>query len=73
MNSEAAWFKFYGSIPHSLDYPDISMCEMVFCSEREHPDFTAYDFMGNSSTYKKLKEDIEAAARARRSSPSHIK
>lgn len=64
MNSEAAWFKFYGSIPHSLDYPDISMCEMVFRSEKEHPDFTAYDFMGNSSTYKKLKEDIEAAARA---------
>lgn len=64
MNSEAAWFKFYGSIPHSLDYPDISMCEMVFRSEKEHPDFTAYDFMGNSSTYKKLKEDIEQAARA---------
>lgn len=64
MSSEAAWFKFYGSIPRTLDYPDISMCEMVFNSEKEHPDFTAYDFMGNSSTYKKLKEDINQAARA---------
>ncbi len=64
MNSDAKWFKYYGDIPHTLDYPDISMYEMLKKTAKEYPSYTAYDFMGRSVAYEKFIEEIEICAKA---------
>ncbi len=64
MSSEAKWFKYYGDIPHSLTYPDISMYEMVKRTSEKYGDFIAYDFMGRSVSYSEFMKEIEVCANA---------
>lgn len=64
MNSDAKWFKYYGDIPHTLEYPDISMYEMIKKTAKEYPAYTAYDFMGKSVSYEKFIEEIDICAKA---------
>ena len=64
MSSEARWFKYYGNIPHTLDYPDISMYRMIKNTEEKYGDYTAYEFMGKSATYKTFLSEIETCAKA---------
>ena len=64
MNSEAKWFKYYGDIPKTIDYPDISMYDMVENIREKHGSFIAYDFMGRAVTYNKFAEEIDTCAKA---------
>lgn len=64
MNSDAKWFKYYGDIPHTLDYPDISMYDMVRRTANKYSSNIAYDFMGKSVTYEKFIEEIDVCAAA---------
>ena len=64
MNSEAKWFKYYGDIPKTLDYPDISMYRYVKNTKDEFPKYIAYDFMGRASTYEQFIEEVEVCAKA---------
>ena len=57
MNSEA-WIKFYGDTPATLTYPEKSMYEIVLDSAVNYPDYKAYDFMGNTKTYKEFVKEI---------------
>lgn len=63
MNSEA-WYKFYGNTPKSLNYPEKSMYEMAEESAHKYPDNKAYDFMGNTKTYKEFMKEIDICAKA---------
>ncbi len=63
MNSEA-WIKFYGDTPATLTYPEKSMYEMVLESAVNYPDYKAYDFMGNTKTYKEFVKEISVCAKA---------
>ncbi|MBQ2941467.1 MAG: acyl--CoA ligase [Clostridia bacterium] len=63
MNSEA-WIKFYGDTPATLTYPEKSMYEMVLSSAAKYPDNKAYDFMGNTKTYKEFINEISLCANA---------
>ncbi len=64
MSSEAKWFKYYGNVPHTLEYPDISMYDMVKKARDSYPDYIAYDFMGRSVSYKSFVEEIDECAKA---------
>ncbi len=64
MNSEAKWFKYYGNTPRTLEYPDISMYELLIRTKDKYPEYTAYDFMGKTVTYKKFVEEIDDCAKA---------
>ncbi len=64
MNSEAKWFKYYGAVPHTLKYPDISMYDMIKSAGEKYPSYTAYDFMGKSVTYAEFIEEIDVCAKA---------
>ena len=64
MNSEARWYKYYGNIPKHIDYPDISMYQMIKNAAKGNEDRIAYDFMGKSVTYKAFFEEIEICAKA---------
>ena len=52
MEIKAPWLKFYGDVPHTLDYPKTTMFEEVEKLSKQYPDYIAYDFMGKKTTYK---------------------
>lgn len=64
MYEKKPWLKFYGQVPHTLDYPRVSMYEAVRLSAAEHLDEPAYDFMGHNATYRKFMEEIDHYADA---------
>ncbi len=64
MSSDTKWFKYYGDIPHTIDYPDITMYEMIKLTADNYPDYTAYDFMGKAVTYAEFMQEIDACAKA---------
>lgn len=64
MSSEARWLKYYGNIPHTLEYPDISMYQIVKDAKEKYGKYIAYDFMGKAVTYEEFVEQIEECAKA---------
>lgn len=69
MNSntpKAPWLSSYENVPHHLEYPDISMFELIEknavqgCYLHEK----AYDFMGKNITYLEFIEDVNICAKA---------
>jgi long-chain acyl-CoA synthetase len=64
MYEQKPWLKFYGQVPHTLEYPRVSMYEAVRLSAAEHFDEPAYDFLGHTSTYRKFMEEIDHCADA---------
>jgi len=64
LNSEAKWFKYYGDIPKTLDYPDISMYDMVKKAKDEYGSFVAYDFKGKAVTFNKFIDEVDVCANA---------
>ena len=61
------WANFVGDVPLHLDYFEGSMFQAVENIARQYPDQIAFDFMGKSTTYKKLVEETERCARALKS------
>ena len=51
------WFDHYANVPHSIDYPGVTMYESVMQSATRVPDKIAWDFMGTLCSYKKFAED----------------
>ncbi len=64
MNSDAKWFKYYGDVPHTLEYPDISMFDMLKKAAEEYPEYIAYDFMGRAVSYNEFIKEIDICAKA---------
>jgi long-chain acyl-CoA synthetase len=58
------WLKYYGDVPHTIDYPHKTMYEMVRDAAVEYPEAIAYDFMGTRSSYRGLLADIDRTADA---------
>ena len=53
------WKEHLGEMPFHLDYFEGSMFEALEKIAQEYPDYVAFDFMGKSTTYSKLKLEIE--------------
>ena len=64
MNDKKPWLKYYGDVPHTLDYPRCSMYEAIKISAKKFPRAIAYDFMGYTSTYTQFVKEIEHVAAA---------
>lgn len=58
------WLTNYGDVPFHLDYPEYSLWDAVQKIADEHPDLTAYVFMGKKTTYKKFSQSVHICARA---------
>ena len=61
---ETNWYKFYENIPKHLDYPDISIFQMLEKNSLSRLNLIAYNYFGKKATYKKLFTDIEDCAKA---------
>ena len=61
--SSSPWLKYYGSAPASLDYPHLTMYQLVAQAAKRKPNNTAYVFMGKKTSYQEFMQRIEAAAK----------
>ena len=66
MSSDAKWLKWYENIPHTMEFPDISLYDIVLKAANDYPDNIAYDFMGKSVSYKEYISQIDSCAKALR-------
>ncbi|MBR2151935.1 MAG: AMP-binding protein [Clostridia bacterium] len=64
ITAKTPWVDYLGDLPKSLDYFDGTMFEAVEKIAKEYPENIAFDFMGNSTTYKKLVSQIILCAKA---------
>ena len=63
LSASAPWRAYYGNTPASLDYPHLTMYQMLACTAKKYPNHTAYVFMGKETTYTAFLKRIEAAAK----------
>ncbi len=64
MPEPAPWLRYYGNVPESIDYPQVTMYEAVAMTATKYPSDVAYDFMGYTSTYRRFLADIDRFANA---------
>lgn len=60
----APWYNFYGGLKKHLDYPDISLYNMLEKSMEEHPEYISYNYFGTKKTYKEFIDKIDECAKA---------
>lgn len=56
------WLRFYGQVPHNLDYPKVTLYESLSSTARRVPEAVAWTFLGSSSTYAALLSEIDRCA-----------
>ena len=66
ITAKTPWVKNLGDVPAHLDYFRGSMYEAVERIARQNPNAVAFDFMGRSTTYKKMIEEIQRCAKSLR-------
>ena len=58
------WKDHMGGVPMHLDYPEGSMYDKIKEIADKYPDYVAFDFMGRSTTYRRMVEQIQACAKS---------
>src|SRR5579884_63465 len=58
------WLRFYGNVPHTLAYPEISLYDAVAATAGRVPDAIAWEFLDRRSNYRDLIRDIDRCANA---------
>jgi len=66
ITAKTPWKDHLGDLPMHLDYFEGTMFEALERIANEYPNYIAYDFMGKSTTYKKLLQEVETCAKALR-------
>jgi long-chain acyl-CoA synthetase len=56
------WLRYYGHVPETLRYPEVTLYEAVAETARRVPDAVAWDFLGTTSSYRRLIADIDRCA-----------
>jgi long-chain acyl-CoA synthetase len=58
------WLRFYGSVPQTIDYPDLTLYGALAATARRVPDSVAWDFFGTTATYRELLDSVDRCAAA---------
>ena len=66
ITAKTPWVKNLGDVPAHLDYFQGSMYEAVERIAQQSPNAIAFDFMGRSTSYKKMMEEIQRCAKSLR-------
>ena len=64
MTEPRPWLRYYGKVPHSLSYPEITLYDAVAATAARVPDAIAWEFLDRSASYRALLADIDACANA---------
>ena len=60
---EQPWLPYYGEMPATIPYPDLTAYELLERSAEEYPDHVAVDFVGTRISYRELHRLVDSAAR----------
>jgi long-chain acyl-CoA synthetase len=66
MTIKTPWISSYGQVPTHLDYPDLSMIDLIERNASAYPELLAYDFLGKTATYRVFLEKVHQCAKALR-------
>ena len=64
MYENRPWLRFYGKVPSTLAYPEVTLYEAVAATALRVPAAIAWDFFGTRSTYAQLLADVDRCAAA---------
>jgi long-chain acyl-CoA synthetase len=64
MSGDRPWLRFYGRVPPSLDYPEVTLHEALARTAARVPGSIAWSFLGTQSTYRELDEAVTRCAAA---------
>ena len=64
ITAKTPWADHLGDVPLHLEYFEGSMFEALENIARQYPDNIAFDFMGKSTSYRRLIEETERCAKA---------
>ena len=64
LNIKCPWEKYMGEVPMHIDYFEGSMFDKVEMIGKQYPNNIAFTFMGKSTTYRELINNIEKTAKA---------
>ena len=64
MTDTRPWLRFYGNVPTTLQYPELTLYEVVAASAQRVPDAVAWDFLDTTATYREFLKSIDACADA---------
>ena len=46
LSASAPWLNYYGNTPKTIEYPHLTMYELVAQAAQKYPNNIAYEFMG---------------------------
>ena len=64
ISSSAPWLKYYGEVPHHLQYPQKTIYQMVRAAADRNPKLPAYEFMDKKTSFAEFIRRIDETARA---------
>jgi long-chain acyl-CoA synthetase len=64
MYDKKPWLKFYGNVPGSIDYPRVTIYEILMKTVSQYPERIAYNFMDYTATYAQFAREINTCADA---------
>ncbi len=64
ITAKTPWKDCMGELPMHLEYQQGSMFDAVREIAEKYPDYIAFDFMGRSTTYRRMVENVERCARS---------
>jgi len=64
ITAKTPWAPYVGELPLHLDYFSGSMYDAVAAIAEKYPNNIAFDFMGRSTTYRKMLQNINTCAKA---------
>ncbi len=56
--------EFLGDVPDSIDYPKLTLCQMVYQTAEKYPNNVACEFLGRKIRYAAFRQMIETVAKA---------
>ncbi len=64
LSAAAPWLNFYGDTPATIEYPRLTMCQLVQQTAAKYASSVAYEFMGKKTTYAQFSQRIDLTAKA---------
>lgn len=58
------WYDFYEGVKAHLEYPDVSVYQLLESSALSHPEYISYNYYGNQKTYQEFLNQIDQCAKA---------
>ncbi len=64
LSANAPWLNYYGEMPHTIDYPKLTVYQLLAKNATEYPELPAYEFQNKVTSYQDFLKRIDRAARA---------